>query len=62
MIFNETKGHVNTFLGMVGGCIPPCVRACLDPIFYYQGKASRHFAQPSLLRFGEINAKTKTYR
>jgi len=23
MIFNETKGHVNTFLGMVGGCIPP---------------------------------------
>jgi len=23
MIFNEIKGHVNTCLGLVGGCIPP---------------------------------------
>jgi len=31
MIFNEIKCHVNTSLGLVGGCIPcipPCVRAC----------------------------------
>ena len=27
-----------------------------------QSKASRHFAQPSLSRFGEKNAKTKTNR
>jgi len=27
-----------------------------------QRKGSRHFAQPSLLRFGEKNAKTKTNR
>jgi len=33
-----------------------------DDSFADQGKASRHFAQPSLLRFGEKNAKTKTYR
>ena len=32
MIFNEIKCHVNTSLGLVGGCwacIPPCVRAWL---------------------------------
>jgi len=29
MIFNEIKCHVNTALGLVGGCIPPCVRACI---------------------------------
>ena len=31
MIFNEIKCHVNTSLGLVGGCIPcisPYVRAC----------------------------------
>ena len=28
MIFNEIKCHVNTSLGLVGRCIPPCVRAC----------------------------------
>jgi len=28
MIFNEIKCHVNTFLGLMGGCISPCVRAC----------------------------------
>jgi len=28
----------------------------------YQSKASRHFAQPSLSRFGEKNAQTKTNR
>jgi len=31
MSFNEIKFHVNTSLGLVGGCIPyipPCVRAC----------------------------------
>jgi len=28
MIFNEIKCHVNTSLGLVGGCIP-CVRAWL---------------------------------
>jgi len=31
MILNEIKCHVNTSLGLVGGCIPcfpPCVRAC----------------------------------
>jgi len=27
MIFNEIKCHVNTPLGLVGGCISPCVRA-----------------------------------
>jgi len=27
MSFNEIKCHVNTSLGLVGGCIPPCVRA-----------------------------------
>jgi len=27
MIFNEIKCHVNTSLGLVGGCIRPCVRA-----------------------------------
>jgi len=27
MIFNEIKCHVNTSFGLVGGCIPPCVRA-----------------------------------
>jgi len=30
MIFNEIKCHVNTSLGLVGGCIPcfpPCFRA-----------------------------------
>jgi len=32
IIFNDIKYHVNTSLGLVGGCIPgisPCVRACL---------------------------------
>jgi len=27
MIFNETKCHVNTSLGLVEVCIPPCVHA-----------------------------------
>jgi len=26
MIFNEIKWHVNTSLGLVGGCISPCPR------------------------------------
>jgi len=33
MILNEIKCHVNTSLGLVGGCIlciPPCVRAWLQ--------------------------------
>jgi len=30
MIFNEIKCHVNTSLGLVGGCIPPCVRASVS--------------------------------
>jgi len=29
MIFNEIKCHFNTYLGLVGGCIPSCVRACV---------------------------------
>jgi len=32
MSFNEIKCHVNSSLGLVGGCIPcipPCVRGCL---------------------------------
>ena len=49
MIFNEIKCHVNTSLGLVGGCIPPCVRACTqclrDPhkpsiCFHNQGACS----------------------
>jgi len=35
MIFNEIKCHVNTSLGLVGGCIPcipPCVRAWMQCI------------------------------
>jgi len=28
MIFNEIKCPVNTYLGLVGGGIIPCVRAC----------------------------------
>ena len=34
MILNEIKCHVNTFLGLVGGCIPcipPCLRAWSHP-------------------------------
>jgi len=33
MIFNEIKCHVNTSLGLMGGCIPcipPCVRAWIQ--------------------------------
>jgi len=31
MIFNEIRCHVNTSLGLMGGCIPcipPCVSVC----------------------------------
>jgi len=34
----------------------------LTPSSLDQSKASRHFAQPSVSRFGEKNAKTKTNR
>jgi len=30
MISNEIKCHVNTFLGLVGGCIP-CIPPCVRP-------------------------------
>jgi len=35
MIFNEIECHVNTSLGLVGGCIPPVSAPdfCLDSLF-----------------------------
>ena len=37
-----------------------CIQANMLAAFLYQSKASRQFAQPSLLRLGEKKAKTKT--
>jgi len=33
MIFNEIKCHVNTSLGLVGGCTP-CIPPVSAPVFY----------------------------
>jgi len=46
MIFNEIKCHVNTSLGLVGGCIPcipPCVRACRSPLAGLQRASGKTF-------------------
>jgi len=52
MILNEIKCHVNTFLGLVGGCIPyipPCVRACLPPVSYATDQVHFKHEQPQVL-------------
>jgi len=55
MIFNEIKCHINTSLDLVGGCIPPCVRAwlCQKSIFHAR------FKQDDLVLFKLENGKDK---
>ena len=41
MIFNEIKYHVNTSLGLVGGCIP-CIPPVSAPAFTFKWKLKKH--------------------
>jgi len=70
MIFNEIKCHVNTFLGLVGRCIPyisPCVCACDPPLYKTNRKHDLQSRQqqpqqrsaPKCARFG-TSAKPAT--